>query len=89
MLNILILLSGNSETCKRNNFAFWVTEHFVTVSQFLDKFYKNSFTVSEFSDRFYENSTEFRNIMGNFRKFDTIFAILRYTAVQKSSGTCV
>ena len=32
VLNILILVSGNSKTCNRNNFTFWVTENFVTVS---------------------------------------------------------
>ena len=26
VLKILILVSGNSETCNRNNFTFWVTE---------------------------------------------------------------
>ena len=26
MLNILILVSGNSETCNKDNFTFWVTE---------------------------------------------------------------
>ena len=26
MLNILILISGNSETCNRDTFTFWVSE---------------------------------------------------------------
>ena len=31
VLNILILVSGNSETCNMNNFTFWVTENVVAV----------------------------------------------------------
>ena len=93
MLNILRLVSGNSETCKRNNYVYWVTEVLCNYMQlkillqfrnFMINFIQILLKFGSFENKFHENSVKFYNIKKNVRNFSTFFAILRYI-YQKTS----
>ena len=72
MLNILILVSGNSETCNGDNVTFWVTEVLCSYMQLKILLQFHNFIIN-----FIEILLQFDSFKINFMKIQLSFIILR------------